>query len=83
MFADRAVGSGVVQDKVQLLRRKFFCVRRIEKVKVHQHQLPVTDLSQRFKHQIHPNRFARAVDFLANISGHAREFQRAQIFVRV
>src|SRR6267143_1377057 len=55
-------------------------MRRVEEVQVHQHQLSVTDPPQRFKHQIHPKGFTGAVDFLAHISGHATEFQGAQIF---
>src|SRR6266446_4374281 len=53
---------------------------RVEEVKIHQHQLPFTDLPKRFKHQIHPKRFTGAVNFLTHISGHATEFQGAQIF---
>src|SRR5271165_7077532 len=52
----------------------------IKKVEVDQHQVAITGLPEGFKHQIHPKRFASAVDFLAHISGHARKFQRAKIF---
>src|SRR5258708_6644820 len=52
----------------------------VQEVQVHEHQLPVTDLPQRLKHQIHPKRFTGAVNFLAHISGHSTEFQGAQIF---
>src|SRR6267378_230131 len=52
----------------------------IQKVQVNEHQLPITGQAESFKHQIHPDGFARPVDFLAYVPSDACEFQGAQIF---
>src|SRR2546430_2253351 len=55
-------GRGIIQDEVQELRRKFLRISGIEEIQIYQHQFPILDLPQPFKHQIHPERFAGAID---------------------
>src|SRR5882757_839699 len=71
---------GIVKNEIQFPWREFFWIDYVKKVQIDEHQFPIAAMAQSFEHQVHPDAFARAVNLFADVAGHARELQGAEVF---
>src|SRR5208337_3398526 len=72
---------GVEEDEIQLSGRKLVAVKSVQQVQVDEHQFAVTRRAQSLEHQVQPQDFSAAVNFLSDHSCLAAQLERAQVFI--
>src|SRR5262249_13557885 len=77
---DTFLGRRIIKNELQTICGELPGVRRIQQIQIDEQKLAVVHTAQSFKHQVHPQAFAGAVNFLADVAGLSSKLEGAEIF---